>query len=400
MTDIYPKDFSATAGSNSTVGGINIAEGMQTAQVNDAMRAICAVFASPDFGTGSGFKVDAIGESTASAGVTITSLLAAGYFRLTGAISPTSITADQDDYAPTGHAAATTFRLTSDASRTITGLAGGAGGRVVVVENVGSNAIVLADSDASSTAANRFALTGDLTLSANDVVVLKYDATSSRWRALAFPYQAPTQASAPTVQTFTSSGTWTKPTGCRSIKIRMVGAGGGGAGASSTNRAAGGGGGGGYLEKILDVTSIASSTVTIGAAGAAGSAGGAGGNGGDTIWADGTNTLTAGGGSGGAAASASVGGSLAAGGTATGGHINIPGGKGAHQGGGVDFTVNGIGGDSQLGVGGRTQHNGTSGQVGGDGQGYGAGGGAGIDTGTNRAGGAGAAGVMIVEEFY
>lgn len=75
MTDIYPKDFSATAASNSTVGGINIAEGMSAAQLNDALRAICAVFANADFGTGANFKTDAIAESTAGSGVTIDGLL-------------------------------------------------------------------------------------------------------------------------------------------------------------------------------------------------------------------------------------------------------------------------------------------------------------------------------------
>ena len=75
MADIAPKDFSTTAASNSTVGGVNIAEGMSAALLNNAIRAVCAVLANPDFGTGTNFKVDAIAESTAAAGVTIDGLL-------------------------------------------------------------------------------------------------------------------------------------------------------------------------------------------------------------------------------------------------------------------------------------------------------------------------------------
>src|SRR3546814_3499778 len=114
-----------------------------------------------------------------------------------------------------------------------------------------------------------------------------------------------TMPSAPTVQTFTSSGTWTRPAGCRAALVEGVGSGGGGGGSDSANRTGGGGAAGGYVRKMLDVTSIASATVTIGAAGTAGaSSGTAGGTGGTTTWSDGTNTLTAAGGAGGIAAAA------------------------------------------------------------------------------------------------
>ena len=48
----------------------------------------------------------------------------------TGVISPPQITANQNDYNPTGVATASVLQLSSDASRTVTGLAGGAEGRV------------------------------------------------------------------------------------------------------------------------------------------------------------------------------------------------------------------------------------------------------------------------------
>jgi hypothetical protein len=102
---------------------------------------------------------------------------------LTGDISPPQITADQNDYNPTNLATSTTLRLNSDATRNITGLAGGSDGRLIIIHNIGAtNAIVLKDENAGSTAANRFALTADITLTADSVVLLQYDSTSSRWR--------------------------------------------------------------------------------------------------------------------------------------------------------------------------------------------------------------------------
>ena len=108
-------------------------------------------------------------------------------FRLTGDISPAQITADQHNYNPAGLASASTVRLTSDASRNITGLQGGLDGRLLLIHNVGTNAIVLKDESASSTAANRFALNSDITLEADQCAVLQYDSTSSRWRMAAGP---------------------------------------------------------------------------------------------------------------------------------------------------------------------------------------------------------------------
>lgn len=107
-----------------------------------------------------------------------------GAIAFPGIISPAQITADQNDYSPAGLSAASTLRLSSDASRNITGLAGGAAGRLILIHNVGANAIVLKDESAGSTAANRFALTADLSLAADAVALLQYDSTSSRWRAI------------------------------------------------------------------------------------------------------------------------------------------------------------------------------------------------------------------------
>jgi hypothetical protein len=104
---------------------------------------------------------------------------------LAGDLSPAQITADQNDYSPTGLATASVLRLSSDASRNLTGLGGGTDGRVVGLVNVGSHAVVLKDASASSSAANRFAFGADVTLAARQGAVLWYDATASRWTLLA-----------------------------------------------------------------------------------------------------------------------------------------------------------------------------------------------------------------------
>lgn len=100
-----------------------------------------------------------------------------------GVLSPAQITSDQNNYAPTGFADAYTLRLNTDASRTITGIAGGAAGRKIQIVNIGSFDLVLADDSASSTAGNRILLpNGALTIRPDGGVTLWYDTTSSRWR--------------------------------------------------------------------------------------------------------------------------------------------------------------------------------------------------------------------------
>lgn len=72
----------------------------------------------------------------------------------------------------------------------------------------------------------------------------------------------------PTIQVITSTGTWTRPTDCKKVRVTVVGGGGGGSGAQDSDSAAGTGGGASI--KYVDVTSISSVSVTIGAGGSGG----------------------------------------------------------------------------------------------------------------------------------
>lgn len=197
-------------------------------------------------------------------------------------------------------------------------------------------------------------------------------------------------AKAPTMQVFTSSGTWTRPTGCKTIIVEVVGGGGGARGINpATNSATGGGGGGGYSKKTIDVTSIASVSVTVGAAGTAGGINPStnGGTGGTSSFGAHCSAT------GGAGSSGKGGG---AGGVGSGGDINIKGGGG---GGGYTAIHSGAGGNSVLGGGGESKYQRSNGVNGGV---YGGGGSGAVNDGGGGGvyGGAGGAGVVIVTEYY
>lgn len=179
-------------------------------------------------------------------------------------------------------------------------------------------------------------------------------------------------------QVFTSSGTFTVPTGITKVKVTVVGGGGGG----NTNwYYAGGGGGGAAIKIITGLTPGATISVTVGAGGAQNTDGGTSSFGAYCSATGGKKGTT------------STNMSGAEGGIGTGGDLNIRGGG---SGGGVStsgsITVPSPGGSSILGGGGFSSGT-TAGVNGGDGGNYGGGGGG---TGTASAG-TGGNGVVIVE---
>lgn len=97
-------------------------------------------------------------------------------------LTPSQITSNQNNYAP---GVAMFYRLSTDSSRDITGLSvGQVAGQVCEIWNVGAQNIVLKHQDTNSTDVNRFLnVTGaDITLAANEIALLRYDATTQRWR--------------------------------------------------------------------------------------------------------------------------------------------------------------------------------------------------------------------------
>lgn len=204
-------------------------------------------------------------------------------FLLTGVISPAALSGNTNDWAPTSFSTSSIIRLSCTSAFNLTGIAGGADGRVIVLHNIGAtNTLSLVSASASSTAANRFTLPYTVhNLKPLESCMLMYDGTTARWRLIG---RLRPETVAPSFQTVTATGagTYTTPTDTDSrlplyIRVKMVGAGGGG-GAQATNDGAAG----------ADTT-VGSWTAIHGSGGVKGSTGtgGAGGTGG----ANSTGTL-------------------------------------------------------------------------------------------------------------
>lgn len=105
---------------------------------------------------------------------------------LTGIIEPAALSSDQNDWAPTGVATASTIRASASATGVdITGiLAPVTDGSIKILENVGSFAFNLSPQSSASAAANRFAIAKPITVSPNSSVAIKYDLGDARWRVL------------------------------------------------------------------------------------------------------------------------------------------------------------------------------------------------------------------------
>lgn len=204
--------------------------------------------------------------------------------------------------------------------------------------------------------------------------------------ALAAKLDSTAQTGVTTITALTTAGsaTWTCPAGVTRAKITVIGGGGSG-GVSGTSGAGGGGGAGGTAIKVF--TNLVPGTAynyTVGAAGGTSS-----------FTGPGSVVVQATGGSNGASANAAAGG---AGGVGSGGDLNITGEGGSSGIYGASGAISGQGGSTLFGGGSRGLSI-ISGQVAGvSAAGFGAGGSGGAAVvGTNQAGGAGAAGAIIIE---
>lgn len=364
------KDWDTTAGNNADVGGIGILGTNLVSNFDNAVREIMAQVAT-QLG-----KVGAKGSDLASASTTNLANATGWYVHITGTTA-------------------------------ITALGTVAAGQVFVLEFDG--ALTLTHNGTS------LILPGaaNLTTAAGDVAVMVSEG-SGNWRCASYTRASgqPVLQKAPTVQTFTGNGTWTKPAGCRFAVFEGTGGGGGSGSVQGTSGASAGstgGGGAGFSGRtgMIDVSGTSSASVTIGAAGTAGSSGGAGGNGGNTSITIGATTYTWGGGSGSAGFNSNTSTAASTQPGTGGAGTNVDG----HSQGGTMGVLSsldqnaqgGVGGSSAFGRGGRGAFRNTAGITSGDAAtGYGAGGGGSVllTSVSTAAGTAGSAGYMRVWEFY
>ncbi len=229
--------------------------------------------------------------------------------------------------------------------------------------------------------------------SGNSGKFLKTDGTNVSFAAVTQSFGLQSQ------QVFTSSGTYTKPSGINTIKVIVTGGGGQGGGYGASNDYGAGGGAGGTAIEIIDVSSLSSTVaVTVGGGGNGANSTSNGNSGGSSSFG---SYCTGGGGGGGKHGNVGPvqGGN---GGTPSGGDINIAGGNGnngvdnGYVPSGTNYQASyGLGGSSFWGGGGRgaAADQGPNG-----GQAHGSGGGGGNSR-TQTAGGAGHAGIVVVEEY-
>ncbi len=105
-----------------------------------------------------------------------------GAIRYDATISPTALSANTDNWSPTGLSSARNVRVDASGAYNLTGISAQPDGAELWLINVSANAITLKH-DQTSTAANRFYLPGsvDLVLNQYASVLIRYDATFSRW---------------------------------------------------------------------------------------------------------------------------------------------------------------------------------------------------------------------------
>jgi len=123
-----------------------------------------------------------VGYSRADGTALSTNSVFAGAVFFNSPITPTTLAANTDDWNPTNLTTANVIRVQASSAVNLTGIVAPlVDGKRLILRNVGSFTITLLP-EATSTAANRFAIPRPFTLVAGDTVELVYDITLARWK--------------------------------------------------------------------------------------------------------------------------------------------------------------------------------------------------------------------------
>jgi len=101
----------------------------------------------------------------------------------TSYITPAAISANTDNWNPSGLSTTRIIRASSTGNYELRGLVAQSA-HIITLVNVGSNDIKIMDEATTSTTTNRFALQNDLTLQDNEAITVWYDPVSTRWRGI------------------------------------------------------------------------------------------------------------------------------------------------------------------------------------------------------------------------
>lgn len=120
-------------------------------------------------------------------------IMIAGAICYEAILSPAQLEADTNDYAPSGIESASWLRLSTDASRSLTGLdprsdgsgSSGRDGKEIAITNVGAQNLVIVNASGASSAGWTFDIGANFTLGPSESALFRYDGTSAVWRCIA-----------------------------------------------------------------------------------------------------------------------------------------------------------------------------------------------------------------------